>query len=222
MSFLAASMRLYRAGSIAEAKRLAATIRVLVHDTTSSRSLLKQMDVKDKLFWISSGSVDPANLIATFNLALFDTNMRSFTPLPAGFIEEIGVAVDFETWWLEPVMKDVWGDMFSRKDIILALANKEGGAHVDKLQRRMRALAREGSLGLSMEPGPDALCFGGAVELSSGRPVEPAIPSDGLVVASPLPASAATITTEIYNTLTNQWPRLHPDGKDWDLPAREE
>ncbi|XKH56411.1 hypothetical protein LG293_14760 [Citricoccus nitrophenolicus] len=214
MSFLVASTRLYKAGSIAEAKRLATTIRVLVHDTASSRSLLGQMDVKDKLLWISSGSVDPANLIATFNLAFFNTELGAFVPLAADFIQKVGSLVDFETWWAEPVMKDVTGDKFSRKEIVLALANKEGGAHVDKLQRRMRALAREGSLGLSMGPDADTLSFGGSVETF--------IPSDGLVVASPLPASAITITTEIYNTLTNQWSILHPDGKDWEPPVREE
>lgn len=214
MSFLVASTRLYKAGNIAEAKRLATTIRVLVHDTAASRSLLSQMGVKDKLLWISSGSVDPANLIGTFNLAFFDTRLGGFGPLPAEFIQRIGSMVDFETWWSEPVMKDVTGDEFSRKEIVLALANKEGGSHVDKLQRRMRALAREGSLGLSMGPDPGALSFGGSLATF--------IPSDGLVVASPLPASATTITTEIYKTLTNQWPMLHPDGKDWEPPALEE
>lgn len=210
MSFLLASTRLYKAGNIAEAKRLASTIRVLVHDTGASRSLLGQMGVKNELLWISSGSVDPANLIATFNLAFFSTETGGFGPLPAEFIQEIGSMVDFETWWTEPVMKDVTGDKFSRKEIVLALANKEGGSHVDKLQKRMRSLAREGSLGLSVGPEPGTINFGGSVETF--------VPSDGLVIASPLPASVNTITTEIYNTLTNQWPMLHPDGKEWEPP----
>lgn len=207
MSFLEVSNRLYKEGKVAEAKRLATTIRVLVHDTASSRSLLSQMGLKETLRWVSSGSVDPTNLIATFNLALFDTSFQGFCPLPATFIQDVGSLVDFKTWWSEPVMKDVEGDQFSRRDIILTLSNKGGGAHVDKLQRRMRALSKEGSLGLSTGPERGTVSFGGAAETSTS--------SEGLVIASPLPASVSTIAVEIYNTLTSQWPMLHPDGKEW-------
>jgi hypothetical protein len=37
----------------------------------------------------------------------------------------------FGKWWEEVVIKDGQGQTFSRKDVVLALADKEGGAHVD-------------------------------------------------------------------------------------------
>ena len=39
--------------------------------------------------------------------------------------------VPFEQWWNEVVIKDRGGNTFTRKDIVLTMANKEGGAHVD-------------------------------------------------------------------------------------------
>ncbi len=41
--------------------------------------------------------------------------------------------VSFTRWWEEIVIKDLGGKTFNRRDVVLALANTEGGAHVDPL-----------------------------------------------------------------------------------------
>jgi hypothetical protein len=46
-SFLRASAQAFDAGFEAEAKRLATSIRILVHDTRNSRSLIDQLGLKD-------------------------------------------------------------------------------------------------------------------------------------------------------------------------------
>ena len=64
----------------------------------------------------------------------------------------------FDAWWTDPVTKDTTGALFSRRDYVLNLANKEGGAHVDpKLTGKWAALTRENALGwfASVEPGVD-------------------------------------------------------------------
>ena len=54
LGFLRRSCELYDAGHKDESLRLSVVIRTLVHDTRSSTSLLKQMGIKDRLFFDSS------------------------------------------------------------------------------------------------------------------------------------------------------------------------
>jgi hypothetical protein len=48
LDFLITSCDLYDRGKLSEAKRIAATIRILFHDTKHSRSLLGQLEKKRK------------------------------------------------------------------------------------------------------------------------------------------------------------------------------
>lgn len=41
-----------------EAQRLATCVRMLVHDTKKSTSLLGQLQTKDRLYWDSRGAID--------------------------------------------------------------------------------------------------------------------------------------------------------------------
>jgi hypothetical protein len=53
---------------------------------------------------------------------------------PFGFANNIAVQrglTDFDTWWNSVIFDDSNGLRLSRKDLILTLANKDGGAHVD-------------------------------------------------------------------------------------------
>ncbi len=53
----------------------------------------------------------------------------------------------FQEWWSRYVLRDHDGARFTRKDLVLTLANKEGGAHVDpELEREYVRLSRENSL----------------------------------------------------------------------------
>ena len=66
LQFLASSSRAFDQGDLAEAKRIALVIRVLVHDTAMSHSLLAQLGIKDSLAWADSAPVidnDP-NIVA--------------------------------------------------------------------------------------------------------------------------------------------------------------
>jgi len=56
----------------------------------------------------------------------------------------------FTQWWEGAVLSDGQGHAFTRKDLVLAVANKDGGAHVDpKLDSSYYSLTREGSFGLA-------------------------------------------------------------------------
>jgi hypothetical protein len=79
LGFLASSAAEYDAGTESEAKRLATTIRVLVHDTSRSRSVLTHLGVRDRLPWTdtATGVVHEAALIISSGLCV--TNMDPAT-----------------------------------------------------------------------------------------------------------------------------------------------
>jgi len=134
--FLRSSSAAFDSGYEAEAKRLAVVLRVLLHQTAQSHSILDQLGIKDRLDFLDSASpINPGNLLPTPGLVLMQMTTtetgsagRYIAPLdmerPAGTRMKA-----FAGWWIDPVMKveDTW----SRKELVLTLANKEGGAHVD-------------------------------------------------------------------------------------------
>lgn len=63
-------------------------------------------------------------------------------------IEGENIYSNFDDWWNEWVIVDHNKSAFSRKDLILNLANKDGGAHVDpKLDQDYANLTRNNSVG---------------------------------------------------------------------------
>ena len=163
--FLRSSGDAFDRGDLAEAKRLATQIRVLVHDTGRSTSLLEEWSVKNQVrYFDTSRPIDPANLVATQNLVM----VRMSSPGTSKYIAaKEGGPVDrlrlasFDEWWTEPIVKDDQHNLFSRKDLVLALAHKEGGAHVDpELPAAYAALSRSNSLGWIVSE--NALSIGGA------------------------------------------------------------
>jgi hypothetical protein len=60
MTFLRGSAESYDAGDFSEAKRLATTLRLLLHDTKKSRSLLTHLGLKNKLRFVdTAGEIRP-------------------------------------------------------------------------------------------------------------------------------------------------------------------
>ena len=109
-----------------EAVRIATTIRVLIHDTKKSRSLLGLLDVKDKVKIISTIQQPD-----TKNITLFD-GISTFTMNGVQPNLEIHNAriISISDWWDEiAIIYDQ--SKHTRKSIILNAADKDGGAHVD-------------------------------------------------------------------------------------------
>ena len=166
LQFLDASADAYDRGLEAEAKRLAVTIRILVHDTTQSHSLLTQLGVKDRLRWLDTATpIVPANLLPTNGLAIVKmtaggsqgASAQYVPPLEKFPIGRANRPADFERWWETPVTKDGNGNLFTRRDFVMTVSNKEGGAHVDpKLNSAYRQITEDNSLGIvSFETSPE-------------------------------------------------------------------
>jgi hypothetical protein len=154
LGFLDRSAAAFDAGYEDEAKRLAVILRVLLHDTTQSHSLLEQLGRKNRDFYDTA----------------FDTNPASHgdlvsNPTGAGLVA-VATGVDaakyvalldhapwfkslsFSAWWNAPVLVDRAGRKWTRKDLVLTAANQDGGAHVDPaLDETYYKLSRENALG---------------------------------------------------------------------------
>lgn len=152
-----------------EAKRIATIIRVLVHDTTQSKSIFKQLDIKDYIQYLNTASPNDGRLHSM-------TGMKGVIGLKSdsyfGLIAKINtgnilIAVPlykqhliewydsysrkkFDEWWNMEIYNS-GTDKCSRKDIILLIANKDGGAHLDNIQPISFRMLREQGLSLNID-----------------------------------------------------------------------
>lgn len=150
LGFLELSATSFDNGFEDEAKRLALTIRILVHDTKNSHSLLRQLNKKGVKFLDSTFNFNPADIIGHGGLVCISSGpagskyVAMLDDLPPPAIKW----VDFETWWNMPVLVDNKRRQLTRQKIILTAVNQDGGAHIDpKLDEIYFDLAKKNSLG---------------------------------------------------------------------------
>ncbi len=179
LAFLRASCSAYDAGFKGEAKRLAVVVRILVHDTRASKSLLGQLNLKQIPFCDTSYDYNPSEYFLSFHgLAL----MKISTESDGEFVPRCSVPpkpppweplkwVSFEEWWDKLVIVDSQGNQFSRGRLVRILSNQVGGAHVDpQLDAAYAALTREHSMAIAYEIADRSGDLAG-VELASMRQV---------------------------------------------------
>jgi hypothetical protein len=154
ITFLHSSCESFDRGSLIEAKRIALHLRILWHNTTRSNGLVSLLDlvkdVVDTAFvvpptFVSSGSPEPHS----DERRLFAIGgSRAYAPLfdhgPSGISK-----TPFKNWWEGAVISDGEGHKFTRKDLVLKVANTDGGAHVDPtLDSTYYSLTRKGTFGI--------------------------------------------------------------------------
>jgi hypothetical protein len=187
LRFLASSGRAFDQGELSESKRIALVIRVLVHDTGASHSLLAQLGIKDTLAWADSAPVidnDPNIVGRSPGLTSMGIGAEgiTFSPRYMDQIERSNATryVSFSDWWERPVILDANDAEFSRKELVLALTNKDGGAHIDRLNEKTHALVHLNSAGFVRID-------------TAGGPSEP--------IPTPIYASVRTVAEELLLTL---------------------
>ncbi|MTV41896.1 hypothetical protein [Duganella radicis] len=142
LQFLQTSSNAFDSGQHEEAVRLATTLRVLFHDTNSSTSLLKHLNVLD----IPIATTVPSRpdtlagrLHTMFGLTATMDAQGDGDPVVSIKLTPYGKAglvhnrfLSAAEWWNEPIYILPDGGAFTRADIVKYAANKDGGAHVDK------------------------------------------------------------------------------------------
>lgn len=175
LGFLQASSASFDGGFHGEAKRLALTIRVLLHDTNSSKSLLGQLEYKFKMGFLDTArDANPKNLISHHGLVSLQVGGgkgRYHAQLDGNFPGTPNRYVFFRDWWNKVVIVDSKKVQFTRRDLVLALANQDGGGHVDPaLDEKYANLSRNNSVGWRYSNGVIETPFEG-VELFSVRQI---------------------------------------------------
>lgn len=185
------AMRRFDEGFHPAFKQIAVSLRVLLHDTQQSTSLLTHMGVKHQLRWISTGGVHPGNLANTSALTMLRMTQgdgfvaANYDPKLEEDCLRSGRLTDFDDWWTSPIIHIVaTGASYARTNMIRYVANKAGGAHVDAIPPGLRSLERENALGwmIASDSHPDG------------------VPLD----VSPVPATIRTIATEVQLGFINQ------------------
>lgn len=146
--FLERSCASYDAGHRDEAIRIATIIRVLIHNTKASTSLLKHLNATtiNLLSTTFEPSPQTVSFVGLGMMRIGGENSEYFPQLGGGPISEF---IPVSKWWGQVVMVLDGKHRISRRDIVLAAANKDGGAHVDdKLSADYVALAKDGAVGM--------------------------------------------------------------------------
>ncbi|MBR8401481.1 hypothetical protein KDW65_33135 [Burkholderia cenocepacia] len=150
MTLLSMACNSYDSGQEIAAKYAALTLRVLLHQTPKSHSLLGQLKLREGRYLDTAGALNPKNLLSDCNLTAIRATPEGIQWVPnvltGGGPFETRVA--FVDWWNEPVVKSQKGEKFNRRDIIQHVCNTDGGAHVDPtLDEAYMNLSRKNSLG---------------------------------------------------------------------------
>ena len=126
-----------------------------MHDTARSRSLFAQLGLKG-LSFVDGGDVPHRkNLFPTAGLTGLHVKTGAGSASGAWWVPKFMVPerrspirVPFERWWTRPVIVDDQQREMSRRDIVLTMANQDGGAHVDpELDSTYACLQRQNSIG---------------------------------------------------------------------------
>jgi hypothetical protein len=119
-----------------DAQLVALSVCKIVYDKGRSQvSLLTQLDPKSDFYFLSSrhywkDTVDPKTPLASNRTPREDHELPRFQPHDVFTIKDGYYLLSFDAWWEEPVLTDVDGRKFSRKNIVLQLRNKRA-AHSD-------------------------------------------------------------------------------------------
>lgn len=148
LEFLKLSCTSFDNGFAGEIKRLAVSVRVLVHDTNASTSLLTLANKKAISFLDTSDPYDDESVLS--HSSLVQMHMTPQGAKPKAHLDDITqpASIPFDAWWNGIVLVDSNRNEFSRKDIALNLANKDGGAHVDhEIDEKYHNLRNRNSMG---------------------------------------------------------------------------
>lgn len=175
LQLLRHSCQAFDSGLEAVAKHISLSLCVLLHHHGQSRALLDQLDLRGGRYLTSAPPLNSKNLLTECNLVLMHVGPTGARYLP--LVADGGPPIPpqpipFVDWWNNPVLKDNRGRTFCRRELVLNVADTDGGAHVDpEFEEAYMAISRANSLGwvFSADDGDSALA--GRSELACMRQI---------------------------------------------------
>lgn len=147
LNFLKRSIEAYDEGHTSDYRRMASTMRLLMHDTGASTSLLRQLKMEDVTMKSMAQPLNPNNLLTEISLVFIRRTQDSGTFQP--MLDEGPFDphyLDLQAWKDEIVIRDSHQYEFSRWYLVTVVADQDGGAHVDQgLDRAYFRLSQENS-----------------------------------------------------------------------------
>jgi hypothetical protein len=151
LDFIRRSCDSFDAGFWNEGIRIAVQTRVLLHTTKQSTSLLTHLAADQTAL---RTTVDPSFKPSPGLISFQGMGVHQFGPQGAQLVPNLDSMQFFHgyvpapDWWQQIVVVLNRTTRMARRDIVLAAANKDGGAHVDpKLTPEYEHLAADGAFG---------------------------------------------------------------------------
>lgn len=154
-------------------------IRVLVHQTSSSDALLGVVDpsyMEKPIHFDPLITPPPRTLpsgVQTFTVTIpINITMTDRSTKFTRYKAERTPRVKLTNWWNDPYW-DSGTNKVSNRDMILAFANKEGGAHVDDdMAAKYAAAKNQGKLSIGAKPVSDVVRLGSLVGIAGDELLE--------------------------------------------------
>ncbi|MTK13867.1 MAG: hypothetical protein F8N39_17930 [Clostridiaceae bacterium] len=103
--------------------------------------------------------------------------------------------LSFDTWWNHIIIDNKQGIVLTRRQILLAVCNKDGGAHIDE---KLSSTFADTLNKLNIRPITKYGEAGGGIEISMKNEFDvPSKEEDGIILSNLLAASIRQITYEV-------------------------
>ena len=134
LNFLEVSAERFDDGDTSEHVRLSSAIRIIMHNAGSNHALLHQLKMEEEVDFFDS-SLGRGTVIGPTEALV----MKSITSEGASYIAPLDDFPPSYTWktasysdyWTRVIFEDGDSNKFSRMELVIAVANTDGGAHVD-------------------------------------------------------------------------------------------
>ena len=132
---------------------MATHLRTLLNDTSRTYSILKLCDLKSKVNFIST--VRPITDLYPIGLCLIRIEINLEFGDKAKYVAalnhfDVSSRLAFDDWWQQIVVKDEYNNSFTRRDLVINVADKDGGAHVDlSIGKKYKTLKYEDAVGIT-------------------------------------------------------------------------
>ena len=171
--------KLYDSGRSVYAQEIAVKLRILFHHEGRNKSLLRQLRLEHVSFVDTGTKYDPYNIVPHHGLVVLSSTIGVRTEWEPKVDKDKGVA-SFENWWDgKKIIVIPQKAVFTRRRLILELAETDGGAHVDAgIDSEYHELRNKNSLGWFYGP-------------------------NNTPMPNPVPASVRQIAHEVLSTFEN-------------------
>lgn len=173
LALLRVSCTAYDDGIEAAGKTIATTLRVFLYTRGQSYGLLGQLGYRNGRFISSCEKFDESNYAPRPMLLYMNVSETGVSWEPRAVSDphcKESRKLPFSDWWGETIVLDAKGRKFSRMDLVMHVADTDGGAHVDPgLEDSYMDLTRGNSIGYMF--GDQKIPFNGRPVLACMRQI---------------------------------------------------